>query len=126
METHAQRCEEVSVRTHQGQPAVWSPGPVSDDWIDEPGYAEAVEQVAYKTGAANHCAGCDGGTGVGKGELENPDCKERNACAFVGGRGILEEEPVVTDKAVAVAKHEREADGIEQNAAKASVHHAFD
>ena len=32
---------------------------------------------------------------------------------------------MIADEAVAVAEHEREADGVEQNAAEAGIHHAF-
>ena len=32
---------------------------------------------------------------------------------------------MIADESVAVAEHERETDGIEQNAAKASIHDAF-
>jgi len=33
---------------------------MTDDWINEAGDADAVEQVANKTGAANHRAGGNG------------------------------------------------------------------
>ena len=125
MEAHAQRREEVAGAAHGRQPAVRTPGPVSDDRIDETGDADAVEQVADETGAADHRARGDRRAGIGKGELENPDGQERDAGGFIGRRRVLQEEPVIADEAVAVAEHERETDGVEQNAAKAGVHDAF-
>ncbi len=98
---------------------------MADDRVDEAGDAEAVEQVADESGAADHRARGDGGAGVGEGELEEPECQERDAGGFVGGRRVLQEEPVIADEAVAVAEHEGEAEGVEENAAKAGVHDAF-
>ena len=44
---------------------------------------------------------------------------------FIGRGSVLQEEPVVSNEAVAVAEHECEAEGIEQNAAKAGIDDAF-
>ena len=98
---------------------------MTDDRIDEAGDADAVEQIADKTGAADHRARGDRGAGVGEGELEEPERQERNAGGFIGCRSALQEEPVIADEAIAVAEHEREAEGVEENAAQAGVHHAF-
>ena len=84
MEAHAQRGEEVAVAAHQGQPAIRSPGPVSDDRVNETRHADAVKKIADESGAADHCARSDGRAGIGKGELEDPDCQEGHAGGFVG------------------------------------------
>ena len=89
MEAHAQRWEEVSGAAHRGQPAIRSPSPVSDDRIDETGDADAVEKIADESGATDHRARGDRRAGIGEGELEDPDCQERDARGFVGGRRIL-------------------------------------
>ncbi len=96
VEAGAEPGQEVAGAAHGGEEAIRSPGPVADDRIDEAGHREAVEQVADKAGAADHGAGGDGGTGVGEGELEEPEGQERDAGAFIGCRRALQEEPVVS------------------------------
>ena len=113
--------KEVARGAHRGEEAIWAPRPVADDRIDEAGNAERVDQVADESGAADHCAGGDGGAGIGEGELEDPDGKECDTGGLVGFGRFLQEEPVITDEPVAVAEHEGEADGVEENAAEAGV-----
>src|SRR5258706_3324653 len=125
MEPHAQRWEEVSSAAHGCQPAVRSPGPVSDDGVNETSDAEAVEKITNEPGAANHCPRGDGRASIGKSELENPDRQERHAGGFISRRCTLQEEPVITNEPVAVSKHEGKTDGVKQNAAKTSIHHAL-
>src|SRR2546423_5991836 len=125
METHAKRWEKVAFTAHQSQPSIRSPCPVSDDRINETGYADRVEQVPNESGTADHRARSDGRASVGKCELEDPHREERYPCAFIGRRRALQEEPVISDKPVTVCKHEGKSDGVEENAAKASVYHAF-
>ena len=125
MKAHSQAGPEMAVAAHVRQPAVRAPGPVADDRINETGNADAVEKIANETGASDHGAGGDGRAGVGKSELEDPNRQERHAGTLVRGGSILQEEPVIADEAVAVCEHEREPDGVKQNAAEARVHHAF-
>src|SRR3954469_10002957 len=125
MKTHAQRREEISSGAHGRQPAVRSPGPVANDRIDETGNTEAVEEVPDKPGAADHRARGNGRAGISKGELENPDGEERHAGGLIGQRRVLQEEPVIADKAVAVGEHKCKADGVEENAAETGIHHAL-
>ena len=117
--------QEVAGAAHGGQEAVRTPGPVADDRIDEARDGDAVEQIADEAGAADHGAGGDGGAGVGEGELEDPDGQEGDAGGLIGRRRALQEEPVVADEAVAVAEHEGEAEGVEENAAEAGVDDAL-
>ena len=98
---------------------------MSDDWINEAGDPDAVKKVADEAGAADHGAGGDGRAGIGKRELEDPNGQERDARSFICCRRVLQEEPVVADKSVAMAEHECETDGIEENAAQAGIHDAF-
>ena len=98
---------------------------MANDGIDEAGDADRVEQIADKTGAADHCAGGDGGAGIGEGELEDPDGKERDAGGLIGFGSALQEEPVIADEAVAVAEHEGEANGVEENAAETRIDDAL-
>src|SRR5260370_27337029 len=56
MEAHAQGWEEIPSTPHVRQPAVRSPRPVSDDWINETSHADTVEKVADEPGAADHRA----------------------------------------------------------------------
>src|SRR5581483_696562 len=127
METCAQRRQEVPGAAHRRQEAVRSPGPVPDDRIDKPGNADAIEQVADKAGASYHGSRGDGRAGIREGELEEPEGQERNARAFVGGRGVLQEEPGValavsiSDQAVAMPEHKRKAPGIEEKAAQTGI-----
>jgi hypothetical protein len=58
--------------------------------------------------------------------LKDPHGEKRHAGGFIRGRGVLEEEPMVADEAVAVSEHKGEADCVEENSAKASIHHALD
>src|ERR1051325_7607284 len=50
----AKSWEEVAFAAHQCQPAIRPPSPVSDDWIDKSGDAQAVEQVANESSASDH------------------------------------------------------------------------
>src|ERR1700692_2198491 len=126
VEAHSGARPEVAVAAHVGQPTVRSPGPVADDRINETRDANAVQEVADEAGPSDHRTGGDGRAGIGEGELENPNGEERDAGGFISGRGVLQEEPVVADEAVSVCEHKREADGIEENSTKASIHDAFD
>src|SRR5450432_1670685 len=56
VEAHAQGWEEVAIAAHQSQPSFRAPRPVSDDWINEAGYRDAIEQVADERGSADHGA----------------------------------------------------------------------
>src|SRR5258708_31453848 len=125
VEPHAQGWKEVAVAAHVRQPTVRSPSPVSDDRVNETSDADAVKKVADETSAADHGPGSDSRACIGEGELEDPDCQEGHAGSFIGRWCVLEEEPVITNEPVAVAKHECEPDGIEQDAAKACVHDTF-
>jgi len=60
-----------------------------------------------------------------KGKLEGPDREERYSSGFIGCRRVLQEEPVITDEPIAVAEHKCEADGVEEDAAKAGIHHTL-
>src|SRR5665213_3075857 len=125
MERHSGRGPEMSIRAHHGEPAIRTPGPVTDDRVNESGNGHAVKQVASESGAADHRSRGDSGAGIGESELEYPDRQERDACGFVRGWRALQEEPVIADEAVAVAEHEGKADRVEENAAETSVNHAF-
>src|SRR5690348_13291979 len=125
METCAQAGKEVSGAAHSRQPSVRAPSPVTDDRVNETGDADAVKKVAHEAGPPDHGARGDGRAGVSKGELEDPHGQERDACRFIGCRRALQEKPVIADKSVTMTEHEREADGIEKNAAKAGVDNAF-
>src|ERR1700674_1332476 len=115
----------MAFAAHQGQPAIRSPGPVANDRIDETGNGNTVEEIADKSGTADHGSGSDRGTGIRKSKLEDPDGEERDAGGFIGRRSTLQEEPVISNESVAVAEHEGKADGIEENAAKTGIHNAF-
>ena len=98
---------------------------MTDDGVDETGNGKAVEKIANEASATDHCARGNGRASIGEGKLEKPDGEKCYAGAFVGCRHTLQEEPVITNEAVAVAKHEREAEGVEQQAAQAGVNHAL-
>jgi len=98
---------------------------VADDRIDETRYCHAVDQIAHKPRTANHRAGSNRRTRVGKSKLEDPDRKKRDASRFISCRGVFQEEPVVADEPVAMAEHECEAPGVKKNAAKTRVYDAF-
>ncbi len=106
------------------------PGPVTEDRVDEPAHAEAVEQVTLEAGPADHGAGRDGRARVGKGELEEEERHERNAgveraAIRVGRRGAIEEEELVADDAVAGAEHQGKAERPKQQRAQACVDDAL-
>src|SRR6266403_1955695 len=115
----------MAIAAHQGQPAIRTPGPVANDRIDETGNGNTVEEIADKSGPADHRSGSDCGAGIRKSKLEDPDGEERDACGFVGRRCPLQEEPVISNESIAVAEHEGKADGIEENAAKTGIYNAF-
>src|SRR5262249_31398666 len=106
MEALAERREEVAGCAHQSEEAVRTPSPVTDDRVDEAGNADRVDKVADEAGAADHGARRDRRAGVSESELEDPDREERNAGGFIRSGRALQEEPVVTDEAVALAEHE--------------------
>src|SRR5579871_3062536 len=126
MKRHAERWEHVARAAHVSEPAVRTPRPVANDRVNEAGYADAIEQVADESSTADHRARGDCRAGIGECELENPDGEKCDAGTLIRVGGMLEKEPVVTDESIAVAEHERETDGIEQNAAEASIDHALD
>src|SRR6202043_3818473 len=95
------------------------------DGIDETGNGNAIKEVANKPGATDHRARGNGRASVGESKLENPDGKKCDAGGFIGCGRALQEEPVITDEAVAVTEHEREAEGIEQQSAQTCVNHTF-
>src|SRR5215467_11002455 len=125
VETGAQRRQKVSRSSHGGEETVRSPGPVTDDWIDKSRYRHAIKQVADETRAPDHRARGDGRAGIGKSKLEQPKGQERHARRLIGNGCTLQEEPVVTNKAVAVAEHEGKSEGEEEQAAKARIDDAF-
>src|ERR1700735_2312255 len=125
MEALTERWKKEPSGAHGCKESVWTPCPMADDGIDESRNTKRVEQVTDKAGASNHRARCDSGAGVSKSELEDPDSEERDTGRLVRFRGILQEEPVVADEAVAVAEHEGKADGVKQNAAETCVYDAF-
>src|SRR5690349_11280311 len=102
MEAHAKRRKEVTIAAHQREPAIRTPSPMSNDWINEAGNADAVKQIADEASASDHRPGGDGRAGIGKGELEYPDCQERHTGGFVCRRCALEEEPVVANEPVSM------------------------
>jgi hypothetical protein len=63
----------------RGEPAVGSPCPVADDWVNEPADTEAVEQISDKPRSSDQGTRCDGAARVGECELKEPIGQERNA-----------------------------------------------
>src|ERR1700687_2543453 len=106
MEARAQGWEEVSSAAHGCQPAVRSPGPVSDDRVNETSDAYAVQKITDEPGATDHCPGGDGRASIGESELEDPHRQECYPGRFIGRWRVLQEEPVIADESVAVCKHE--------------------
>src|SRR5215831_13902679 len=100
VETGPQRGQKVSRTSHRGEETVRSPGPVADNWIDEPRHRHAIEQVTDETRAPDHRARSDRRAGVGKSKLEQPKGQEGDSGRFVGSGSSLQKEPVVTNKAV--------------------------
>src|SRR6202047_4026753 len=125
VEAHSQRRPNVAIATHESYPAIRSPSPVTDDGIDETGNGNAIKEVANKPGATDHRARGNGRASVGESKLEDPDGEKCDAGGFIGCRRALQEEPVITDEAVAMAEHEREAEGVEQQAAQTCVNHTL-
>src|SRR6185436_8984675 len=58
---------------HNSQPTIWTPSPVTNDGINETSDNDAVEQVADKARATDHCARCDRGACISKRKLEDPE-----------------------------------------------------
>src|SRR5215471_8499012 len=56
METHTERCKEVSFTAHGREKPIRSPRPVANDGIDESRNGDAINQVANKTRSADHGA----------------------------------------------------------------------
>ena len=125
VEAHAERREVVAVAAHGREPAVRTPRPVAEDRVDEARDADAVDQVADETGAADHRAGGDRRAGVRECVLEDPEREERDARRAVGGRRVLQEEELGAEPRRARAEHEREAPSVEEEAAEARVDDAF-
>src|ERR1700722_1623850 len=126
MEAHSRAGPEMSIAAHVCQPAIRSPSPVADYRINETSNANAVEKIANEASPSDHRAGSDGRACVRERELEDPDGEERDACAFISVRRVLQEEPVIADKPVAVREHESKTYGVKKNAAQARVHHTLD
>ena len=125
MKTGAKRREEISSAAHGRQPAVRSPRPVTNDRVDETGNADAVEKVSDKPRSTDHRTRRDGRARVCKSKLENPDGEECYAGGFVSRRCVLQEKPVMTDESVAMREHKSKTDRVEENAAKAGIHHTL-
>ena len=125
MEVHAERFQKIPFASHRRQKSIRSPGPVTDDRINESRHEEAVDQIADESGTADHGTRRDRGARVRECKLEEPERQERNARRLIGGRRAIQEEPVQADETVAVAEHEGEAKGEEQNTAEAGVDDTF-
>src|SRR5690242_3465890 len=110
MKTLSERRQEISHAPHGGQETVGTPRPMADDRINETGNADAVNEVANETRSADHRAGRDGGAGVRKRELKQPERQEGDAGGLISGRRALQEEPVIPNQPITVAEHEGEAE----------------
>src|SRR5258708_26046094 len=69
----------------QGEPAIGSPCPVSNDGVDKACHSDAIEDITPEAAAADHGTGCDGGSRICKGELEDPEAQQRNTRRHIGG-----------------------------------------
>src|SRR6185295_9780941 len=98
---------------------------MADDRINETRNGEAVNQIAHEAGPSDHGARCNRRARVGKRELKEPERQESHAAGFIGCGSALQEKPVITDEAVAMAEHEREAKSKEEQAAKARIDDTF-
>src|ERR1700751_5289296 len=98
---------------------------MSDDRIDKAGDADAVKQVTDEAGSADHRARSNRRARISESELEDPDRQECYSGCFIGRWRVLQKDPVIADEPVAVSKHERKTDDVEQNAAKTCIHYAF-
>ena len=92
----------------------------------KPETADAIEQVADESGAADHRARGDRRAGIGEGELEEPECQEGHA----GALHRLPARPAGrtsghADEPVAVAEHEGEAESVEEQPAEARIDDAL-
>src|SRR5579863_5614546 len=115
----------MTVAAHQRQEAIGAPGPVTDNRIDETRDRDAVQQVSDESGTPDHCSRSNRRASVGEGKLKKPERQKRDAGTFVGCGNVFQEKPLVSDEAIAVAEHEREAKGPEEQAAQAGVDDAF-
>ena len=89
MEAGSQPRQEIAGAAHGRQKAIRPPGPVPDDRVDETGNRDAVQQIADEAGAADHRARGDGGAGIGKRELEEPERQEGHAGGLISRRRVL-------------------------------------
>ncbi len=112
-------------RVDRVEPAIRTPRPVAEDRIDEPGHAEAVQQVADEAGPTDHGAGGDGAAGIREGELEQEERQERDTRSAVRIRCTVQQEVLLADEAVTRTEHEGKAPRPEQDAAQAGVDDAF-
>src|SRR5262249_32617111 len=121
MKSHSERLKKVPLASHRGEKSIGTPRPMPNDGIDESRHRNAVQKVANKAGPADHRTGCNRRAGVRKRELEEPKRKESNAARFVCRGRALQEKPVISDEAIAVAEHEGEAKSEEQQPAETRI-----
>src|ERR1700759_5594153 len=94
VEAGAKPGQELAFGTHRVEDAIGTPSPVADDWVNEAGYADAVDQVAHESRAANHRTRRDRRASIGECELEQPNRQERNTRRFISVWGVLQEKPI--------------------------------
>ena len=107
--------------SHRREPSVRTPGPVSDDRVDEPGHADAVEEISDEATTADHRAGGDGGAGVSEGKLENPERKQGDTSGAIGRGQAIQGKTRRADPRGSRLEHEREAPEPERDTADACI-----
>ncbi len=94
---------------------------MSEDGIDEPADAKAVQKIADEARAPDHGARGDGAAGVGERKLEQPERQDRHSRRSVGLGRAMQEEEFVADEPVTRAEHERKSKGPEQQPTQTRV-----
>src|SRR5438309_1402942 len=103
-ETSTEGRQEITSRTHCCQETIGTPGPVTNDWINEARNANAVENITSKACAANHCARCNGRSCICECKLENPVCQYGNARCLVSSRRTRKKKPMSANETIAVTE----------------------
>src|SRR5690349_15033723 len=113
------------MKAQRGQPAIGTPGPVTNYWIDKTSDTNTIQNVAPEATATNHRTRSNRRGSIGKGELEDPESQYRNTRRTIGVTGAHQEEAMGTNKGRTRLKHKGETPGPEQHSTNTGISDTF-
>src|SRR5450432_1675280 len=115
----------MTVRTHKSQKSVWSPCPMSNNWINKTSNANTIKNISTETCTTDHGARYNRRARVCKSVLKNPVCQDGNTGCKISFRSSLKEKPMISNETISFTEHKRITNCPKKQSTKTCIENTF-